>query len=406
MSGCPINHDALKSEVRCALINDKVNACPMAIRVAWHASGTYCKESGTGGSDGATMRFEPEATDGANAGLSIIRDMLHPVQMKHPDLSAADLWTTAGAAAVEFTGGPKIPHALGRTDKENGSYCPPNGRLPDASQGAAHLREVFGRMGFNDIEIVALSGAHTLGRCHMTRSGFDGPWSSSPLTFNNDYFTNLMDKEWQPREWDGPFQFEDCETKSLMMLPTDMALRTDPEFAKTARLYADDEQAFFKDFSAAFSKLLALNCPAACSDFSRGQATPSDGFRENAMHGSIEKVQQFKAAGADVHEVEASSGRSALHKAAYWGHDHVVEYLINECSVDLDVQDSAGDTALHDAARFAHLEVVSALLVGGADPALLNKEGMTALQVAEEYATTSTANKHDAVIAKLQANHK
>lgn len=39
-------------------------------------------------------------------------------------------------------------------------------QLPDASQGAEHLREVFYRMGFNDREIVALSGAHTLGRCH------------------------------------------------------------------------------------------------------------------------------------------------------------------------------------------------------------------------------------------------
>lgn len=42
-------------------------------RVAWHASGTYSKEDGTGGSDGATMRFEPEISDEANAGLSIVR---------------------------------------------------------------------------------------------------------------------------------------------------------------------------------------------------------------------------------------------------------------------------------------------------------------------------------------------
>jgi catalase (peroxidase I) len=92
------------------VINDKVNACPMAIRVAWHAAGTFEKEGGTGGSNGATMRFAPEANDGANAGLSIIRDMLHPVQVNHPNLSAADLWTAAGSAAVEFCGGPSIPH--------------------------------------------------------------------------------------------------------------------------------------------------------------------------------------------------------------------------------------------------------------------------------------------------------
>ena len=31
--------------------------------------------------------------------------------------------------------------------------------------------------GFTDQEIVALSGAHALGRCHSTRSGFEGPWT-------------------------------------------------------------------------------------------------------------------------------------------------------------------------------------------------------------------------------------
>lgn len=44
-------------------------------------------------------------------------------------------------------------------------------------QGGHHVRDVFYRMGFNDREIVALVGAHTLGRCHTTASGYSGPWS-------------------------------------------------------------------------------------------------------------------------------------------------------------------------------------------------------------------------------------
>ena len=55
--------DLVSSAVYGALINRKVNSCPMAIRLAWHASGTYSKEDNTGGSDGATMRFEPESAD-------------------------------------------------------------------------------------------------------------------------------------------------------------------------------------------------------------------------------------------------------------------------------------------------------------------------------------------------------
>jgi cytochrome c peroxidase len=50
------------------------------LRLAWHASGTYDKETGTGGSNGATMRFNPEGGHGANAGLQAARDFLEPVK--------------------------------------------------------------------------------------------------------------------------------------------------------------------------------------------------------------------------------------------------------------------------------------------------------------------------------------
>lgn len=32
----------------------------------------------------------------------------------------------------------------------DGKNCPPDGRLPDASKGAQHIRDIFYRMGFND----------------------------------------------------------------------------------------------------------------------------------------------------------------------------------------------------------------------------------------------------------------
>ncbi len=34
-----INVDAIKSEIRQAIINKKANACPITMRLAWHASG-------------------------------------------------------------------------------------------------------------------------------------------------------------------------------------------------------------------------------------------------------------------------------------------------------------------------------------------------------------------------------
>lgn len=59
---------------------------------------------------------------------------------------------------------------------------------------ANHLRDIFNRMGFNDQEIVALSGAHALGRCHATASGYVGPWTPTPNSFNNLYFSLLKGK--------------------------------------------------------------------------------------------------------------------------------------------------------------------------------------------------------------------
>jgi len=56
---------------------------PVLVRLAWHASGTYDKETGTGGSNGATMRFAPEGGHGANAGLKAARDFLEPVKGKY-----------------------------------------------------------------------------------------------------------------------------------------------------------------------------------------------------------------------------------------------------------------------------------------------------------------------------------
>ena len=296
-----------------------------------------------GGSNGATMRFEPESTDGANAGLSIVRDLLLPIKDRHPEVSFADLWTLAGAAAVEFLGGPKVDHEMGRTDDSNGAGCPANGRLPDAAQGAQHLRDVFYRQGFNDREIVCLSGAHTLGRCHRTRSGFDGPWTRNPLKFDNQYFRHLMHMEWVPKKWDGPLQYEDKDTGELMMLPTDMALKTDPEFKKYAAMYAEDEQLFFNDFAEAFGKLIANGAPVQAKSKPTKKSEASAEFREAAMHGSLDVVMA-KAKDADVHEVEAATGRSALHKAAFWGHDGTVAFLTKECKLDVNQRDSNGDT--------------------------------------------------------------
>ncbi|KAI1431077.1 heme peroxidase [Xylaria sp. CBS 124048] len=232
---------------------------PVLVRLAWHASGTYDKETRTGGSNGATMRFHPEGSHGANAGLIHARNFLEPVKAKFPWITYSDLWILAGVCAIQEMQGPNMPYRPGRTDKDM-SACTPDGRLPDASQGSNHLRDIFYRMGFNDQEIVALSGGHALGRCHAQRSGYDGPWTFSPTVLTNDFYKLLLDEKWQIRKWEGPQQYQD-KTKGLMMLPTDIVLTQDKAMRPWVEKYARDNDLFFQDFSAVVTKLFELGVP-------------------------------------------------------------------------------------------------------------------------------------------------
>lgn len=244
-----------------------------------HSSGTYDAATDTGGSNGAGMRYESEGGDPANAGLQHARVLLEPLKSKHPWITYADLWTLAGVVAIKEMSGPEIEWKAGRTDYVDDSKLPPRGRLPDGAQGADHIRHIFGRMGFSDREIVALSGAHNLGRCHSDRSGFSGAWVNNPTRFSNSYFKLMMSRDWREKTLaNGVRQFvhydEDAE-EELMMLPTDLALLHDPKFRPYVKLYAKDKDAFFADFSNVFAKLIELGIQRDAS----GKITNADNER-------------------------------------------------------------------------------------------------------------------------------
>jgi len=258
---------------------------PMLVRLAWHCAGTYSVAANNGGSDGATMRFKPESDHGGNAGLGNARALLEPLKKEFPGVTYADLYIFAGCVAIEAMGGPTLPFRPGRSDApasaapEKDSRFSPDGRLPDAFRDDVpleqHVRDIFYRMGFNDQEIVALSGAHALGHCHTDRSGFWGPWTYSPQTFSNEYYRLLEDEKWSVKKthegkaWSGPPQYEN-ENGKLMMLYSDIALVWDPRFRKHVLAYKANEDKFFSDFAAAWTKLTELGCKNLGSAVSMG----------------------------------------------------------------------------------------------------------------------------------------
>jgi len=153
------------------------------------------------------------------------------------------------ALSVELAGGPKIPMKYGRVDVTTPEECAVEGNLPDGNPpfhtGDAtpeqHLRTIFHRMGLSNQDIVALSGAHTVGRAFKDRSGegkestkytenLEGltpggsSWTKDFLKFDNSYFKDV-------KEHSDP---------ELLVLSTDAAIFTDPEFSPFAEKYLAD----------------------------------------------------------------------------------------------------------------------------------------------------------------------
>ena len=252
--------------------------------MAWHDSGTYDRTiksfPSCGGANGS-IRFKKELSHGANAGLKKAINFLKPFKEKYPTISWADLIQLASVTAIDHSGGGWIPIKFGRIDTINENECPPEGNLPSANgpfpdgstDAAIHLRRIFYRMGFNDKEIVILSGAHTLGRAFKERSGttensygrrgatkytndklnrprHDGgkgvgmpggkSWTKNWLSFNNEYYK------------------KDGKDKELLNLSTDKILFIDPIFKKYVEEYGKDQNSFFRDYAKAHVKLSQL----------------------------------------------------------------------------------------------------------------------------------------------------
>jgi len=261
------------------------NCGPVLIRFAWHDSGAYDAKLGKGGANGSIIH-KAELAHGGNAGLSLALELLTPIKAKYDAISWADLIQMGSAVAVETMGGPHIDLKYGRKDV-GPEDVPIEGRLPSAhgpfqkadgpapaevgdkkDDPAARNRRVFHRMGLEDRDIVALSGAHTVGRVHKSRSGAapnesskytaDGPgrtkggmpWVPEWLVFDNSYFRYLKDTVAEGKAAD----------PELVTLPTDAALMNDPGFKPIAMSYAEDQALFFKDYAASHKKLSELGC--------------------------------------------------------------------------------------------------------------------------------------------------
>ena len=224
----------------------------------------------------------------------------------------------AGTAAILDAGGPVTEICAGRIDNRNGSLskilnntssCHPQGNcslplgtsqvgliyvnpegfmgFPDPVTTASNVRDVFGRMGMNDSETVALiGGGHTIGKAHgkcpagagpnplaspydpwpglcghnfpndTASSGLEGQWTTFPLVWDNEYFTQLINDEYELEVGSGgKFQWKNTNNGN-MMFTTDYALMHDDEYSEIVQEFANDIEKFDEAFSHAWAKLV------------------------------------------------------------------------------------------------------------------------------------------------------
>ena len=262
---------AIKSDLALLMASPAAGAdgslAPFFVMLAWHSAASYSALTQQGGTDGANIRFPPESLWPQNRPIAPALLSLHQLALRHGNISLADVITLAGVVAVEQVRGPSTQWRPGRTDSSH-SPLPPNlaSRIPSPRSSAATLGHAFASLSLSAREMVALTGAHTLGRCHRTLSGYDGQWTHRPLRFTADFFRLLSSETWRPRRWDGPLQYENVRltedgrevSGGLMMLPSDLALLERNETREWVERYASDERLLFEDFSAAYGKLLEL----------------------------------------------------------------------------------------------------------------------------------------------------
>ncbi|KAF0903191.1 hypothetical protein E2562_025766 [Oryza meyeriana var. granulata] len=193
-------------------------------------------------------------------------------------VSCADLLAVAARDLVTMTGGPFYPLRLGRKDGLSSSPAAPDAEIPHSNLTVSRLVAVFAAKGFTVQELVALSGAHTLGFSHCKefatriynyrrRKGGAAVPHVDP-TMNPALAKRLQDACRDYRRDPTIAAFNDVMTpgkfdnmyfvnlrRGLGLLGTDQELWGDARTRPHVERYAANETAFFADFARAIQKL-------------------------------------------------------------------------------------------------------------------------------------------------------
>jgi len=172
---CPKVHSIVKAEVQKAVKAEKRMAASL-IRLHFHD----CFVNGCDGSlllDNSTTFVSEKYARGnfqSVRGFEVIDSIKKALEKACPrTVSCADILAIAyrdSAVAVGLV--PNYPVSLGRRDSLTASIDEANARLPAPFFVFAQLKQNFAKVGLDETDLIALSGAHTIGRvsCGILRT--------------------------------------------------------------------------------------------------------------------------------------------------------------------------------------------------------------------------------------------
>lgn len=190
-------------------------------------------------------------------------------------VSCSDILSTATRDLLIMLGGPHYNVYLGRRDGRTSASPSVNGHLPKPSMPMSQIIEIFTKRGFTVEEMVALSGAHTVGFSHCSEFSSEiynnSSSPSSPSSYNprfaealrnacRDYQKNptlsIFNDVMTPNKFDNVY-FQNLP-KGLGVLKSDHGLFSDPLTKPFVETFAADEDKFFKVFASSMQKLSLL----------------------------------------------------------------------------------------------------------------------------------------------------
>ncbi|XP_015698101.1 cationic peroxidase 1-like [Oryza brachyantha] len=263
---CPNALSTIQTAVRSAVGKENRMGASL-LRLHFHD----CFVNGCDGSvlldDTPTFTGEKTAAPNNNSlrGFDVIDNIKAQIEGICPQVvSCADILAVAARDSVVALGGPTWVVQLGRRDSTTASLDAANNDIPAPTLDLGDLNKSFSNKGLSATDMIALSGAHTIGqaRCVNFRNRIYSETnidSSLATSLKSNCPNTTGDNNISPLDASTPYVFDNFYYKNLLnkkgVLHSDQQLFNGGSADSQTTTYSSNMATFFTDFSAAMVKM-------------------------------------------------------------------------------------------------------------------------------------------------------